>query len=951
MYFLLMFFNLNTSHAQDLKIDSTKAIEAYNKAFSMAPINLDSSVYYFQIASELSLPLGLDSIYLGSQNLLSFIYDIKGNYASKDSIINNAYNFVQSHTFRDSFCFKGNSFNNYGEFQMRGGNYKKAIKILNHSIKIFEDCIVVEKAYNVNLEDAYRNLSIAYQLSGELEKASDIQNQIIFNLKANQPSDYKKTETYALIKRSLGYIEHLRGNELDAIKYYKESIPTYRNLKENKEDEIVTAILYLTQSYINLGALDSAKQIVKTIFNYKNLKNKFLYRPAYNFLGDLDFIEENYISAKMNYERALEIANEQFKDVSESRFLSEQYFNLAKLDLHDKNYSEALQLNQKAVLALARNFTNLDWKSFPNAKQVTDYNYGLNTLNQKADILKAFSIEDNNIDYLKASLKCFVLIDSLVNLAKATTIRSESKLDLSSVGDASIEKSIDLCYLLFQKTNDKAYIDQAFNFMESNKGSTLLSEIDQNQILYSKILPESIVEKIDSLKNNITNFERGISQNSSDQNVGEREKLINLKANNSGALDKILEAAEKEFPQLKSYKNISQRVPLNDIQSSLIDKTVLQYYYGDSCLYLVIFNQAHKAFFKIDNSIEEQLNEYLEFINNPIGEISETERLEKQENAYSLSKVIFLDPINDFGLKNNRIVLIPDGLLSYLPFEALLVVKPNSAYAFDLNYLLGKFEFQYLYSSRLLGFKNAKAAPKKNFFGMAPSFKERKAVATTRTSCEGSELFNLACSNSEVVDIKQIYKGQISTEKEATKNEFINKAGDFNILHLATHACVDETNPRNSQIFFTDDYISNAEIQALKLNADLAVLSACNTGRGKIAKGEGVLSLSRDFIYAGCNSVNTSLWSVDDCSTSELMKLFYENLNAGERKTEALKNAKQSFFDQTTKDKTHPYYWAPFILVGDDAPIARITSNTKIWIWIIGGLLLLLFVFLKLKRN
>jgi len=145
----------------------------------------------------------------------------------------------------------------------------------------------------------------------------------------------------------------------------------------------------------------------------------------------------------------------------------------------------------------------------------------------------------------------------------------------------------------------------------------------------------------------------------------------------------------------------------------------------------------------------------------------------------------------------------------------------------------------------------------------------------------------------------------------------------FNYLHFATHGLIDEESPGLSSLVLTsekssgeDGFLQAAEIFDLKLNADLVVLSACQTGLGKLIRGEGMVGLTRAFMYAGTPSVVVSLWSVSDISTADLMGEFYKNLIKNKlSKTDALRKAQLSLM--TDEKYAHPFYWAPFILVGD----------------------------------
>jgi CHAT domain-containing protein len=149
---------------------------------------------------------------------------------------------------------------------------------------------------------------------------------------------------------------------------------------------------------------------------------------------------------------------------------------------------------------------------------------------------------------------------------------------------------------------------------------------------------------------------------------------------------------------------------------------------------------------------------------------------------------------------------------------------------------------------------------------------------------------------------------------------------DFRIIHFATHSLLDEKNANRSALVLKldddpaeDGFFQAREIYGVKLNADLIVLSACQTAKGKIEKGEGIQGLARAFFYAGTKSVLASLWKIDDRSTAEFMKLFYEYLVDGKTKQEALRLTKIKMLGT---EYSEPYYWASFVLIGEsDCPV------------------------------
>jgi CHAT domain-containing protein len=165
---------------------------------------------------------------------------------------------------------------------------------------------------------------------------------------------------------------------------------------------------------------------------------------------------------------------------------------------------------------------------------------------------------------------------------------------------------------------------------------------------------------------------------------------------------------------------------------------------------------------------------------------------------------------------------------------------------------------------------------------------------------------------------KRLYLGKDSTEK-TFKQETLSK---FKWIHLATHSFIDEQNPDRSAVVLAldadndeDGFLRATEIADLALDCDLVILSACETGRGRLSSGEGVIGLSRSFFIAGTRSVVVSQWAVSDISTAQLMKDFYRQLVNNIAKPAALREAKLRMINGGSETR-HPYYWAPFILIG-----------------------------------
>lgn len=191
----------------------------------------------------------------------------------------------------------------------------------------------------------------------------------------------------------------------------------------------------------------------------------------------------------------------------------------------------------------------------------------------------------------------------------------------------------------------------------------------------------------------------------------------------------------------------------------------------------------------------------------------------------------------------------------------------------------------------------------------------------------------------EIKASASIWKGDFYIEKNATEENFKKLAGNAGIIHIASHTIIDDDEPMNSKLVFSpgadtleDGLLHTYELYNMELHAQLACLSACNTGFGQLKSGEGVVSLAKGFFYAGVPNVMMSLWSVPDISTSEIMTYFYEELKNGAGKADALRNAKLKYLKTSDANTSDPYYWAAFTMIGDNEPL-EFNNPFKLWIY------------------
>jgi len=308
-----------------------------------------------------------------------------------------------------------------------------------------------------------------------------------------------------------------------------------------------------------------------------------------------------------------------------------------------------------------------------------------------------------------------------------------------------------------------------------------------------------------------------------------------------------------------------------------------------------------------------------------------------QEDSRALGQLL-LSEVEPLGSDRIRhLLLVPDGILQSMPFEALRAGTSTSPL------LVERFDISYLPSAAAL-LHESSAVRSWHLPWQRQLLAFGDPIVRTQTAAPPVELLTadesrarLPKSGEEVDAIARISPGRAEVHlgtADLKKHLLEGKAKGVPLLHLSTHATADDDNPERSRILFSPaepdqpaDYLFLKEIYSLDLNGvDLTTLSACDAERGKIVNGEGIQGFSRALLSAGSRATVTSLWRVADQPTAELMKQFYYGLSRGIPKAEALRLAKLKFLhsDSTLK---HPRHWAAFILHGDGLqPVPRVIS-------------------------
>jgi CHAT domain-containing protein len=275
-------------------------------------------------------------------------------------------------------------------------------------------------------------------------------------------------------------------------------------------------------------------------------------------------------------------------------------------------------------------------------------------------------------------------------------------------------------------------------------------------------------------------------------------------------------------------------------------------------------------------------------------------------------------------IKGNKLIIIPDEEIGWLPFDAFLKNKPGpdqTDYE-GLHYLINDYTFSYGYSSSLIFNKSNLELRGSKVFAFSPDYHNISSADSVFSSLRGA--------GNEIASIYKRFKGNSYTGEKATKANFISALHDPAIFHLAMHSMSDSTNSRYSYLVFDthnqspqDGKLYNYEISLTRIKSPMVVLSACNSGTGTLYSGEGLMSLARSFTLAGASSVIKTAWEINDESSARIMTLFYRYLSEGKEKNEAMRLAKLEYLKNSPPAFKDPYYWAAYEVLGDNSPVAR----------------------------
>ncbi len=778
-----------------------------------------------------------------------------------------------------------------GEVTLNIGKSDEALDLLLQAEKLYPPEYKIEIAESDNLlgviywNNNNKDLGLQYH-----QKALDIRTTEI------GPNSLEVGDSY----NNIGLI-YAEDNPTQAGIYFERALKIYENQLGTLHPKVAFCLINLARTRAQQSRIQEATDIIDRVMKiwdgiYQgDHPNKTFTTST---LGQIYAIAENYERALHFQQLALKEYIMQFgpkhPEVANTHFL------IAELYLKKEEYKEALRAYQEAIYAnlVDQEFSNV--RSNPKLKDYLSADGLLSALLGKAKALEAlhFGLTLQARD-LKAALHTYNLADSLVSEIRKIRVTENDKIRLGEISRLIYENGIRLALVLAdQPFHYKKYAEIAFSFCERSKSSVLLEAIQETKAKSFSGIPDSLIRYEDSLKNEIAFYQQQVAKG---ENIDFNQSRLFVYQQ---AQRNFASQLETDFPKYYELKYQAGSFDIQQIMSSLEPgEVMISYFQASDNLYVFAVTQ---------EGIDIQTRD-IDFFRQNVSALRNAIKFRISATLDYESTSLYQLLIPELSDEITSIIFIPDGILSTVPFEALK--NPETT-----EYLVQNYNVSYDYSSQLmLQRRNTTAQlPERSIMLMAPvDFRN----GTTR-------LNPLPSSEEEINDIRFLFGGQNWEVhpylRDNATETFVKSGGltQYRYLHLATHGQVNQSQPELSQIFLhpdenEDGSLYSGDIYNLRINAELVCLSACETGLGKLTKGEGIVGLSRALLYAGAQNLIVSLWQVADASTSELMIDFYKEYLLYDDVTDfnqALRRAKVKMI--RSEAYSHPYYWAPFILVG-----------------------------------
>jgi CHAT domain-containing protein len=833
----------------------------------------------------------------------------------------------------------------YGALYYRTGEYERALEAMQRGL-MFSQKNMRSREDTLTLINFYNNIGLLYIEVGDILKSEDY----CLNAKSLsiQIGDYYRA---AMIHYNLAESFSLRGDDLKAFAGYRKGLQMLDTLAY-KGINALSSNMNINHVYINLhngigevaarlGKNDQALEALnKNIAIHK--KEPYREEETFRILG-LYYIKTNDLAkARTALNNSLSINLRLYGGTHP--LVSRCFLYLGRIAAAEQKYELALSFFEKSQQALLSNPQASDINRLPSSENISDKETYLYSLYERALVLVEMK---NYKDALRISQHAVQLIDQLRNSIKTEGSKLFIQKKVMPIYELNLK--IDFHFYSqqsFGSTSNKQYLEEAFRLMEKSKGLLLLDALKSEEARNFSNIPKELLLEDRRLSREISRVEKALFEAQSsrkEQLISKYQKDLLALREESFRFQQSLEANYPRYFELKYKEKIASTQRLQSALSP--NAQLIEYFIGNEHIYVFVATKQKTKLYQIIKTA--QLDNQIVALRTAL--TNSQLLIETPKAAYYLfvknAHAVYQAFLGDFlDSSKQQLILVPDGLLNYIPFEALLYLPTNLNsedihYDFKtLPYLLHKYTIHYNYSASLMLYgaqsENQDDDNNGKVLAFAPTYIYKLPTNPSpdelRQAAIRTKVKELPGAKFELNMLSQFFKGVFVSDTAATEQRLKAemKKSRFSIIHLAMHGWVDNDRPEYSSLILTsnrdtmeDNMLHAYEIPLLDINADMVVLSACETGFGRYERGEGVVSIGRGFMHAGANSIAMTLWSINDQSTAILMTHFYGKLAEQLPKDQALQEAKIAYINSSDSITSHPFFWAGFVLIGDESAI------------------------------
>ena len=804
---------------------------------------------------------------------------------------------------------------NLGYFNRLNENVFEAIKIFQELDRFGTELCSEQLKDRDKVKWARYELGDLFIITGDYYKAIEVFNRIITRYRKGDKSDdnrrsgaveaniqlaeiYFKLDPRGYLNLIQNYLKDAEALNLEKDEYFDYNMARIDNIKAN--------------CFLKLAAYNEASEYYSRVLKRLPMTDSMSKARVFSNLGYAFNMLGSFDKADNFLEQALSF-NPRNGNV---------HNNMGDLYLGKDDFKTAFKEYNTAILLDVGKTIPLKYDQLP-PLELLQYSSNkialLNHIVTKAKAWISYFEFENNKTYLANALETFTMADQLVDLIREVSNEQETKLYWREQSSSLYMKAVEVCYLLNQP-------EKAFFFMERNKALLLLEDLTHEEAKNIARVPKDLAEREFILKRRILLAENSLFEAYNEASAN-TDTLIARVDDHKYRYQNFTDSLNTAFPEYARYKRNPVILPYEELTTDFLapNQVALHYILNDEDGYGLLSTSESSFLFRLKDAdqLSGKIEAYNALLTNGVSDI-----LSLTVQSQSIFEDIIPGEIYDH-IQGKQLIVIPDYTLQRLPFESLVVDTAQQ------RYLLEEVEISYVYSMSLLAHNQGRSvATEGEFLGVAPV----KFNTLGLPALDGSQ--------GEITGIAGLFESDVLLNEDATKANFLNAALNPKVIHLATHADVGQGD--NPWIAFSDAKMYLKEIYATKTNSEMVVLSACNTSDGNLKRGEGIMSLARGFFYSGAKSVVSSLWPVTDASGKDIMISFYKYMDKGYSKSKALREAKLNYLNTAkATELKHPFYWAGYIVVGDNTPL--ITSSFSFWTY--AGIVLLLVLIYAFRKK